>query len=166
MPIALELENLPPETVIDGELVALDRNGVPRFNLLQNYRSGSAHLMYFAFDILAHKGKDVTKLALSERRELLRSTVKRGSVTLALEAQRTVSQPGSHTHVWLRLCTSPESLFGNEEPSLFRARYDSCRDTVRTVHSKIPSQAWPPQPGLQFFEGPRSSAITAPAPQL
>ena len=78
MPISLELEKLPPETVLDGELVALDRNGVPRFNLLQNYRSGSAHLMYFAFDILVHKGKDVTKLPLSERRELLRSTVKRG----------------------------------------------------------------------------------------
>jgi len=29
MQIALELEKLPPETVIDGELVALDRNGVP-----------------------------------------------------------------------------------------------------------------------------------------
>jgi bifunctional non-homologous end joining protein LigD len=79
MPIALELEKLPPETVIDGELVALDKSGVPRFNLLQNYRSGSAHLMYFVFDILVHNGKDVTKLPLSERRELLRSIVKRGN---------------------------------------------------------------------------------------
>jgi len=78
MQVALELEKLPPETALDGELVALDKNGVPRFNLLQNYRSGSAHLMYFAFDILVHKGKDVTKLPLSERRELLRSLVTRG----------------------------------------------------------------------------------------
>ena len=77
MQVALELEKLPTDTVIDGELVALDRNGVPRFNLLQNYRSGSAHLMYFAFDVLAHSGKDVTKLKLSERRDLLRSIVKR-----------------------------------------------------------------------------------------
>src|SRR4051794_22564447 len=53
MQVALELEKLPPETALDGELVALDENGVPRFNLLQNYRSGSAHLMYFAFDVLA-----------------------------------------------------------------------------------------------------------------
>ncbi len=98
MPIALELEKLPTDTVIDGELVALDKNGVPRFNLLQNYRSGSAHLMYFAFDILVHKGKDVTKLPLSERRDLLRSIVKRGiHVDLAawsddLEETRTVRE--------------------------------------------------------------------------
>jgi DNA ligase D-like protein (predicted ligase) len=76
--IALELENLPPETVLDGELVALDRNGVPRFNLLQNYRSGPAHLIYFVFDILVHQGKDVTKLPLSERRDLLSSLVMGG----------------------------------------------------------------------------------------
>jgi len=79
MQIALELEKLPPDTVIDGELVALDKKGVPRFNLLQNYRSGSAHLMYFAFDILTHKGKDVTKLPLSERRDLLHSILNRGA---------------------------------------------------------------------------------------
>jgi len=75
--VALELEDLPPGTAIDGELVALDENGVPRFNLLQNYRSGSAHLTLFAFDILSHKGRDLTNLPLSERRELLHSVVKR-----------------------------------------------------------------------------------------
>jgi DNA ligase D-like protein (predicted ligase) len=71
------LECLPPDTVLDGEMVALDDQGRPRFNLLQNYRSGSAHLMYFAFDLMVHKGRDVTKLPLSERRALLRSAVKR-----------------------------------------------------------------------------------------
>jgi bifunctional non-homologous end joining protein LigD len=75
--IALELEAVPEETILDGEVVALDESGLPRFNLLQNYRSGSAHLMYFVFDILTHKGRDVTKLPLSERRSLLRKTVKR-----------------------------------------------------------------------------------------
>lgn len=68
---------MPPDTVLDGELVALDEGGRPRFNLLQNYRSGSASLMFFAFDILVDKGRDVTKLPLSERRSLLASSVKR-----------------------------------------------------------------------------------------
>jgi ATP-dependent DNA ligase len=76
--VAQELEHLSPGTALDGELVALDKNGVPKFNLLQNYRSGSAHLMYFAFDVLAHQGQDVSKLHLWERRELLRSILQRG----------------------------------------------------------------------------------------
>ncbi|WP_109485820.1 non-homologous end-joining DNA ligase [Occallatibacter savannae] len=78
MQVALELESLPPYTVLDGELVTLDESGVPRFNLLQNYRSGSAHLMYFAFDILVHNGGDISKLQLFERRKLLRSLLTRG----------------------------------------------------------------------------------------
>ena len=56
MQIALELEKLPPDTVIDGELVGLDEGGVPRFILLQYYRTCSSHLMYFAFDFLLLKG--------------------------------------------------------------------------------------------------------------
>jgi bifunctional non-homologous end joining protein LigD len=75
--IARELEkSMPLDTVLDGELVALNEEGRPRFNLLQNYRSGSSPLMYFVFDILIHKGTDVTKLPLSERRALLTSAVK------------------------------------------------------------------------------------------
>ena len=44
MQVALELEKLPCDTVIDGELVALDGGGVPRFNLLQNYSAGQRTL--------------------------------------------------------------------------------------------------------------------------
>jgi len=50
--------------VIDGELVAIDNDGRPDFNLLQNYRSSEAHFVYFAFDNLAHKGKSLLELSL------------------------------------------------------------------------------------------------------
>lgn len=61
--IAQELEkSMPPDTVLDGELVALDDDGRPRFNLLQNYRSGSAPLVYFVFDnLIDKKSRDVVK---------------------------------------------------------------------------------------------------------
>src|SRR6266545_2446474 len=52
--IAASLEALPDETVIDGEIVALDGNGRPSFNLLQNYGSMKTPLVYFVFDVLVH----------------------------------------------------------------------------------------------------------------
>jgi ATP-dependent DNA ligase len=74
--IASALEYLPADTVLDGELVALDSNGRPNFNLLQNFRSAASSIRYYAFDILVHKGKDLTVIPLSERRGILDSIVK------------------------------------------------------------------------------------------
>ena len=71
--IAVALKGLPVETVIDGELVALASDGRPNFNLLQNYRSGESHIIYYAFDVMTLKGRDLTQLPLSERREVLSS---------------------------------------------------------------------------------------------
>ena len=56
--IVKALANLPDETVIDGELVALDEGGRPSFNSLQNYDSAGAPLHFFIFDVLILKGKD------------------------------------------------------------------------------------------------------------
>jgi bifunctional non-homologous end joining protein LigD len=69
--IAGALRSLPDETVIDGELVALDEEGRPDFNLLQSSRSSASHITYFAFDILVHEGESVMQLPLSKRRAIL-----------------------------------------------------------------------------------------------
>ena len=74
--IASALDSLPDDTVVDGELVALDSDGRPNFNMLQNFRSAEAHIHYYAFDILVRKNKDLTQLPLSKRREILHSVVK------------------------------------------------------------------------------------------
>jgi ATP-dependent DNA ligase len=73
--IAEALKGLPNGTVIDGELVALGGDGHPDFNLLQNFRSAESHIVYYAFDILVHKNRDLTQLPLSERRKILAKIV-------------------------------------------------------------------------------------------
>ena len=65
------LHPIPDETAIDGEIVALDEAGRPSFNLLQNYESAGAHLVYYVFDVLVLAGKDVMREPLDARRALL-----------------------------------------------------------------------------------------------
>jgi ATP-dependent DNA ligase len=73
--IAESLDGLPDATVIDGELVALSSDGRPNFNLLQNFRAAESHIMYYVFDVLVHKGHDLTHIPLAERRDILRSII-------------------------------------------------------------------------------------------
>ena len=60
-----------PGTILDGEVVALDGEGRPSFNLLQNWQTSQHPIVYYVFDLLAYKGKSVLKLPLTERRALL-----------------------------------------------------------------------------------------------
>ena len=52
-------------------------DGKPNFNLLQNFKSAESHITYYAFDVLMHKGRDLTQVPLSERRALFPSESKR-----------------------------------------------------------------------------------------
>jgi DNA ligase D-like protein (predicted ligase) len=73
--IAEALRRLPNETIIDGEIVALDESGRPSFNTLQNYGSSTAPIYFYAFDLLMLAGRDLTSLPLDQRRDLLRTKV-------------------------------------------------------------------------------------------
>ncbi|WP_242686168.1 ATP-dependent DNA ligase [Aeromicrobium sp. IC_218] len=75
-----------PATVLDGEVVALDEKGVPRFGLLQNAGSGGVDLRYEVFDVLRADGQDVTDQPYTARRELLRELVPDGDVVQVPEA--------------------------------------------------------------------------------
>jgi bifunctional non-homologous end joining protein LigD len=68
--IARACEKLPPETLIDGEVVAIDESGRVSFNSLQHSRH-SAELQFYVFDILVHRGRSVLRFPLEMRRELL-----------------------------------------------------------------------------------------------
>ena len=65
------LAGLPDETVIDGELVALDDDGRPSFNVLQNYSSPKIPIIYYVFDVMVLAGRDVKAETLEARREVL-----------------------------------------------------------------------------------------------
>ena len=65
------LARLPEDTVIDGEVVALDGNGRPSFNALQNFGSSASAIVYYVFDVMVLGGRDVTAETLIARRELL-----------------------------------------------------------------------------------------------
>ena len=74
-PLLTGLAKLPADTVVDGEIVALDADGRPSFNLLQNYSSTTAPLAYFVFDVMVLRGRSVMGEPLSIRRALLESKV-------------------------------------------------------------------------------------------
>jgi bifunctional non-homologous end joining protein LigD len=58
--------------VVDGEIVALDAHGRPRFQLLQE---GDESAVLFAFDLLWLDGQDLRARPLEERRDLLASVM-------------------------------------------------------------------------------------------
>ena len=73
--VARALAKLPDDTVIDGELAALDAEGRPSFNMLQNYGSSTGPLVYFMFDLLMLSGRDLRKETLKTRRGLLETKI-------------------------------------------------------------------------------------------
>jgi ATP-dependent DNA ligase len=91
--IAIAMNDLPDGTVLDGELVALGPDGRPDFNLLQNFRSAESRIIYYAFDILFHKNRDLTKLSLSEWRAILRTVIEPGEhVALSHVSDRSAAE--------------------------------------------------------------------------
>lgn len=73
--IVKALAAMPDETVIDGEIVALDESGRPSFTALQNYGAGMAGVFYYVFDIMILSGDDVMNEPLNQRRKLLQERV-------------------------------------------------------------------------------------------
>lgn len=66
--------------VIDGELVALDKRGRSRFQLLQNAANTRTRLVYYVFDLLFLNGRDLRGLPLVARKRALKSLLVPGRV--------------------------------------------------------------------------------------
>src|SRR6266478_8608328 len=69
--IAQACEQLPPNTLGDGEIVALDESGRVSFNLLQHHRSKAQALVFYAFDVLIYRSRSVLEVPLYFRRQVL-----------------------------------------------------------------------------------------------
>ena len=67
--IAHACKKLPGDILIDGEVIVVDGTGKVSFNGLQYLPNG--HIQFYVFDVLVHRGRNVLRLPLESRRELL-----------------------------------------------------------------------------------------------
>jgi bifunctional non-homologous end joining protein LigD len=71
--LIMELQTIAHDVILDGEIVAENKKGKSVFQLLQNKAVPYEphELRYYVFDLLSLGGHDLSKLPLSERKELL-----------------------------------------------------------------------------------------------
>lgn len=75
-PVHKALKSLKAEVILDGEIVVMKADGASDFGGLQNWRSeADGSLIYYVFDILWLKGKDLTQLPLHQRRAILKANL-------------------------------------------------------------------------------------------
>jgi ATP-dependent DNA ligase len=139
------LGSMPDDTVLDGEVVALDEEGRPSFNALQNHGSGTS-LHFFIFDLLILRGRDVMAEPLLKRRaliekhvlptladpiryspileaslpNLIRSVKEQGLDGLVAKRRDSKYEPGERSGAWLkmRVNRSEELIIAGYTPSL------------------------------------------------
>jgi bifunctional non-homologous end joining protein LigD len=75
--VAKALEGVESDGVIDGELVAIGRDGASHFQLLQNALRHEAKLLYCVFDLMFENGVDLRKQPLLERKKRLKAILPR-----------------------------------------------------------------------------------------
>jgi bifunctional non-homologous end joining protein LigD len=115
-------------TVLDGEVVAVDENGIPRFQLLQRFqKQPTAPTLYYVFDVLWHDGHDLTGKPLLERKAVLARILKpkagiqpgsyieaegkalfdvtkgKGMEGIIAKRKDSIYRPGKRTSDWLKI---------------------------------------------------------------
>ena len=147
------IKNLPArECVIDGEVVALDKEGRSSFQLLQalELEGRKSPVRLYVFDLLQLDGKGLIKLSLSQRKDLLEklcenigdpirfsgeigsdatkllAEVKRRGLEGLIGKQRdSVYEPGRRSGVWVKLkCVNrQEFVIGGYTPPQGSRKY-------------------------------------------
>jgi bifunctional non-homologous end joining protein LigD len=74
--VADQISIIKEDVVIDGEIVVLNSDGNPDFQLLQHYSENQDKpIQYHVFDLLELNGHDTTQLPLTDRKELLKKII-------------------------------------------------------------------------------------------
>ncbi|MDB6019984.1 MAG: polymerase LigD, ligase domain protein [Pedosphaera sp.] len=125
--------------VLDGEIVAIDAQGRSSFQLLQSYNMPGHEqtpIFYYAFDLLNLEGRDLTRLPLMKRKEMLKSLLAsapesirfsagieadsaqvvremkaRGLEGLVAKRRDSLYEPGQRTGAWVKFKWSNEQEF-------------------------------------------------------
>lgn len=128
--------------IVDGEVVALDREGRPSFQALHHWATEGVAIVFYAFDLLHLDGRSLVKTPLVERRAALARVV-RGTDLLLSEAlpgapseitaavkqlglegivakrRRSLYEPGRRSDAWIkvRFAQHQELVVGGYKPS-------------------------------------------------
>jgi bifunctional non-homologous end joining protein LigD len=78
--------------LIDGEVVALDPEGKPAFQELQNRSTTKAPIVFYAFDLLFSDGDDLRGVPLSNRRKKLQDLMEGTTIRLSPDLPGTAEQ--------------------------------------------------------------------------
>jgi bifunctional non-homologous end joining protein LigD len=115
--IVEEVAKLPlKDAVLDGEIVALDKDNRPAFQLLQNYESGP--LAYYLFDLLSLDGEDWKDRPLHERKARLKKLLEGVQAPLLFSADL----PGPTGAIWKQIQKQKlEGLIAKRRDSVYEA---------------------------------------------
>jgi bifunctional non-homologous end joining protein LigD len=131
--IAKAMSDYDDDYVFDGEVVALDENGRPSFQHLQQSGMGlrafsgrktadsKAFLFYYVFDILYANGRDLTPLSVVDRKKIL------SHVLQTNDTVRLVESLGSDGMAAFQACVDNklEGIVGKREDSIYEKGFRS-----------------------------------------
>ena len=93
--VAKALEGVKGDAVIDGELVAIEKDGISHFQLLQNALRHEAKLLYCAFDLMFENAVDLRGRTLLERKKRLKAILPRDKLIAFSRHRKTTERNSS-----------------------------------------------------------------------
>ena len=123
-------------TILDGEIVALDSEGIPRFQLLQQWQKRpTAPVVYHLFDLLWCDGRNLTGKTVLQRRQRLQEIIApvdgiqvggyvenrgidlfrlakdKGLEEIIAKRKSSIYRPGKRSPDWLKIKSRPQQEF-------------------------------------------------------